>query len=52
MSPLKYLTDPINGCCSTSELIQLSRADKQSMETLKQWAIEEMKNKGIEVSEK
>lgn len=52
MSPLKYLTDPVNGCCNTSELIKLSREDKTSMETLKNWAIEEMKNKGIEITEK
>ena len=52
MTPLKYLTDSITGCCTTSELIALSRADKQSMETLKTWAIEEMKNKGIEITEK
>lgn len=52
MSPLKYLTDPTHGCCSTSELIALSRSDKAAMETLKNWAIEEMKAKGIEVTEK
>jgi hypothetical protein len=52
MTPLKYLTDPVMGCCTTSELIAMSKADKQSMETLKTWAIEEMKSKGIEITEK
>lgn len=52
MTPMKYLTDPQTGCCTTGELIALSKANKSDMETLKRWAIEEMANKGIELTEK
>ena len=42
---MKYLTS--TGACTVKELLE----NKDIKETLKAWAIEEMKNKGIEVTE-
>lgn len=50
MTALQYITHKEYGCCTTGELMAISKANKQDMEDLKKWAIEEMKNKGIEVS--
>ena len=52
MTTIKYLTSPDTGCCTTAELIALSRTDKSVLETLKRYAAEEMRNKGIEVTDK
>ena len=52
MTVLKYLIDPQTGCCTTSELMALSRDDKGAMAKLKEYAAEEMKNRGIEITEK
>lgn len=51
MTPIKYLTDQATGCCTTKELLDLSRADKAAVETLKQWAKDEMSARGIPVEE-
>lgn len=50
MTVLQYLTNKETGCCTTSELMELSRSDKPSVETLKKWAREECAHKGIELS--
>lgn len=47
MAPLKYITDPQVGCCTTMELINLTKANPKDKEDLVQWAREEMVNKGI-----
>lgn len=52
MTILQYLTSPQYGCCKTNELIELSKADKQALDTLKQYARDEMAARGIEVTEK
>ena len=49
MSVLQYLTHPVHGCCTTGELMQLSKVDKAAYTKLRDWAMEEMKNKGIEI---
>jgi hypothetical protein len=46
MTTLQYLTQT---CCSTKELMELARADKEAVEMLKVWARAEMLAKGIEV---
>jgi hypothetical protein len=48
MTTLQYLTHKDYGCCTTSELMAMSRANKKDLEDLKLWAAEEMKKKGIE----
>jgi hypothetical protein len=50
MSVLQYITSPVHGCCTTSELMALSKANKKDMEDLKEYARAEMKNKGIEIT--
>jgi len=50
MTTLQYLTHKDFGCCTTAELMALSRANKKDLEDLKAWAREEMEKKGIEIS--
>lgn len=52
MTVLQYLTNKDTGCCTTSELMQLSREDKAYVTALKEDARKEMNNKGIEITEK
>jgi len=52
MTALKYITSPEFGCCTTSELMQTAKNDPNFLPKMKEWAIEEMKKKGIEVTEK
>ncbi len=49
MTWMKYITDPNTGCCTTGELLAANKQDASTKETLKKWAIEEMKAKGIPV---
>jgi hypothetical protein len=51
MTVAKYLTHPVYGCGTSSEVIRFSQNDKPGFDTLKQWAREEMALKGIEVEE-
>ena len=51
MKALAYLKDPIHGCATVSELILLGKQDKAAFETLKRYAVEEMKNRSIPVDE-
>jgi len=48
MSTLQYITSPVYGCCTTGELMALSKVDKEAMMKLKEYAAEEMQRKGIE----
>lgn len=50
MTALQFITSPIYGCCTTGELMALSRQNKQDYEDLKKYAVEEMKNRGIELT--
>ena len=52
MTPIQFLTSKEHGCCTTGELLQMSKVDKPGVDTLKEWAKAEMKNKGIELTEK
>jgi hypothetical protein len=47
MTILQYLIHPVHGCCTTGELMSLSKSDRQGYDTLRKWAEEEMKLKGI-----
>lgn len=49
MTTLQFLTSHDYGCCNTRELMELARQDKESVEVLKNWAREEMINKGIAI---
>jgi hypothetical protein len=53
MTTLQYITSPVYGCSTTSELMNLSREDKanntKNVEVLKEWARQEMQNKGITI---
>jgi len=49
VTTLQYITHKEYGCCTTSELMALSKEDKPALEKLKEWAIQEMQKKGIEV---
>lgn len=49
MTALQYITSPIYGCCTTSELMQLSKNDKEAMMKLKEYAAQEMKNRSIDI---
>jgi hypothetical protein len=51
MTVAKFLTHPVYGCGSSSDVIRYSQTDKVGFDTLKTWAREEMKNRGIEVEE-
>ena len=51
MTALQYLVSKEFGCCTTGELMALSKADKAEMAKLKEYAVQEMKNRGIPVSE-
>lgn len=51
MTVLKYITSVDNGCCTVAELLGLGRVDKAAVDKLKEYAREEMKNKGIEITE-
>jgi len=51
MSVTKFLTHPNYGCGTAGEIIKFSQTDKPGFDTLKQWAKEEMKARGIEVEE-
>jgi len=48
MTVLQYITHKDYGCCTTSELMAISRVNKKDMEDLKVYAAQEMKNKGME----
>ena len=49
MTALAYLKDPAHGCATVSELVALGKAHPGDLQTLKAWAVEEGKNKGIDV---
>ena len=49
MTVLQFLTSPIYGCCTTGELMAFNRLHKDDYMTLRKWAEEEMKNRGIEI---
>lgn len=49
MTALQFIRE--SGVCTTKELMEFSKAYPKDMADLKQWAIEEMKNKRIEVTE-
>ena len=49
MTTLQYITHKDYGCCTTKELMELSRANKKDMEDLKAYAEQEMKNKEIAI---
>lgn len=51
MTWMKFITSPEYGCCTTAELIAASKYDPTLKNALKDWAIAEMKNRGIEVTE-
>ena len=51
MTVAKFLTHPVYGCGTSSEVIRLSQQDKPCFDTLKQWAREEMAVRGIEIEE-
>lgn len=50
MTTLKYIVSPEFGCCTTGELMQAGRVDSSLLPTLKKYAEEEMKNKGIAIT--
>jgi len=47
MTLLQFLTSKEFGCCTTGELMQYNKADKEGYLKLREWAIEEMKNRQI-----
>jgi hypothetical protein len=49
MTTLQYITSAEHGCCNTKELMELAKADKAAVETLKEYARQEMTNKGIAI---
>jgi hypothetical protein len=53
LTTLQYLTHATMGCCTTSELMALSREDREkgtkNVDKLKEWAREEMTIKGIAI---
>lgn len=55
MKVLEFLKSAEYGCATTSELMALSREDRENgtshLADLKRYAREEMANRGIEVSE-
>jgi 2-keto-3-deoxy-6-phosphogluconate aldolase len=51
MTVAKFLTHPVYGCGTSSEVIKFSQTNKAEFDSLKQMAREEMKNRGIEVEE-
>jgi hypothetical protein len=51
MTVAKYLTHPVYGCGTSTDVIRFSQVDKEGFDTLKQWARQEMANRGIEVEE-
>lgn len=51
MTPLKFIIDPIYGCATSGEVMAYAKNDKAGFETLKQWAREEMANRGMAVEE-
>lgn len=51
MTALQYLVSKEFGCCTTGELMALSKQDKTEMAKLKEWAVAEMKARGIQVTE-
>ena len=51
MTALQFLTSPEFGCCNTSELMALARADKEAVAKLKEWAKTEMEKREIPITE-
>lgn len=49
MTVLQFLTSSQFGCCTTGELMAYNKMDKEGYTKLRDWAIEEMKNRGMEV---
>ena len=47
MTALQFLTDKTHGCCTTSELMNLNKEDKDGFNRLKEWAEKEMVARGI-----
>ena len=52
MTLLQFITGKEFGCCTTAELMAYSKVDKEGYTKLKEYARDEMKNRGIEVTEK
>lgn len=51
MTVTKFLTCPEYGCAKPQELIAFSRENPGQLAVLKEYAVEEMKVRGIEVEE-
>jgi hypothetical protein len=51
MTILQFLIHPVHGCCSTGELMALSKSDRAGYDLLRKWAEEEMKLKNIPLDE-
>lgn len=52
MTALQYITSKEFGCCTTGELMAAAKNDSTLLETLKGYAVQEMKNRGIVLTEK
>ena len=48
MTLLQFLTSKEFGCCTTGELMAYNKQDKEGYIKLREWAIEEMRNRGLE----
>lgn len=51
MTKLQFLTSKEFGCCTIAELMALSKQDKEALNKLKEYAADEMKRRGIEITE-
>ena len=51
MTVTKFLTSPEYGCAKPQELIAFSRENPGELLKLKEYAAQEMKNRGIEIDE-
>ena len=52
MTALQFLTSKEFGCSTIGELMQAAKQDTTLLAALKAYAIEEMKNRGIKITEK
>ena len=51
MTVLQFLRDPTFGCATTAEIVAFQKRDNAGFQMLKQWARDEMTNRGIAVTE-
>lgn len=49
MTVLQFLISAQYGCCTTAELMALNKQDRESYDTLRKWAVEEMNARGITI---